>query len=66
SLRCAAATVSLQVLDDGCGFDSAAIAAGHFGVQIMEERAAEVGADLTIDTRPGEGTALQLIWSRTI
>lgn len=63
SMRCDGAQVSLQILDDGRGFDLQTIPTGHFGVQIMAERAAGIGAELVIDTHPGEGTDIQLIWS---
>lgn len=45
--------------DDGCGFDSAAASTG-FGQRGMRERAAEMGAALTIDSARGEGTLVQL------
>jgi signal transduction histidine kinase len=65
SLRCDAQRVTLQVLDDGRGFDVHAIEGGHFGVQIMGERAASVGANFVIDTHPGEGTEIQVTWRQT-
>ena len=29
---------------------------GHFGLAIMQERAGTVGAELTIESEPGDGT----------
>jgi PAS domain S-box-containing protein len=56
-------TVSLCVSDDGCGFDIAGIeAAGHFGLGIMHERAASVGACLQVESTPGQGTTVLLTW----
>jgi PAS domain S-box-containing protein len=56
-------TVSLCVSDDGCGFDMAGIeAAGHFGLGIMHERAASVGACLQVESTPGQGTTVLLTW----
>lgn len=63
SLRCLGDRVTLQVLDDGRGFDLTTIKAGHFGVQFMGERAAAIGAVLVVDTSPGEGTDIQVTWS---
>jgi two-component system nitrate/nitrite sensor histidine kinase NarX len=50
------------VEDDGCGFDLAAAAEkkGSFGLKIMQERAAEIGAQFHICSRPGIGTKVIL------
>jgi len=64
SLRCDEHTITLQVLDDGCGFDPGTIKVGHFGVGIMQERAAAIGATFFLDTHPGEGTDIQMSWRR--
>jgi PAS domain S-box-containing protein len=53
---------TLQVLDDGVGFDPERIGGDHFGVQIMQERAASIDAVLILDTAPGEGTEIKLHW----
>ena len=46
----------LVVEDDGCGFDPAAPrAGGGFGLLSMEERAVSVGAELHVDSAPGQG-----------
>lgn len=50
----------LHIVDDGCGFDTAAEHPGHFGLGNMHERARTVGAQLTITSAPGEGTELLL------
>lgn len=52
----------LTVQDDGLGFDIAEIN-DHFslGLSSMRERAALVGGDLTIISRPGSGTTVTLI-----
>ena len=47
----------LVIEDDGCGFDpGGAGAAGGFGLQSMQERAASVGAVLRVDSAPEHGT----------
>jgi signal transduction histidine kinase len=52
----------LEVRDDGRGFDPAwAAANGHFGLVGMRERAAAIGARLTIDSAPGRGTAVLVV-----
>ena len=47
----------LVIEDDGCGFDpDRPCAAGGFGLQSMQERAASVGAVLSVDSVPERGT----------
>ncbi|MCU0450835.1 MAG: hypothetical protein MUC97_13505 [Bernardetiaceae bacterium] len=49
--------LALQVADNGAGFDPAAGSPnGHYGLANMRKRAAEIGAQLTIDSQPGTGT----------
>jgi len=50
--------LKLVVADDGKGFDPTAAAPGHYGLRGIEERAAEIGARLTIDSGPGAGTTV--------
>jgi signal transduction histidine kinase len=54
--------VELQVCDDGRGFDLSDLPAGHFGVGIMRERAAAVGAEIEIHSEPGQGTQITVRW----
>jgi signal transduction histidine kinase len=49
----------LTVADDGRGFDASA-PRRRLGLTSMEERAAEIGGRLLLDTRPGEGTTVRL------
>ena len=51
----ATAPLRLRVIDDGAGFDPASCAAG-FGLGGMRERAALVGAQLSVRSGPGAGT----------
>jgi signal transduction histidine kinase len=47
----------LVIEDDGCGFDPAREhEAGGFGLQSMQERAASVGAVLSVESAPRHGT----------
>lgn len=52
----------LTVADDGDGFDPTTTDAGpeHIGTQLMGDLATEAGAELTIDSAPGEGTRVKL------
>ena len=49
----------LRVRDDGRGFDRRAPSSG-LGLRGMEERATAIGGDLSVTSRPGEGTELLL------
>jgi signal transduction histidine kinase len=52
-------TVSVQ--DDGVGMNGRGSPdAGHFGIQTMRERAESVGGGLSITSRPGAGTQVEL------
>lgn len=51
--------LSCAVEDDGFGFDPddrPGLAEGHFGLQGVEERVDELGGELSIRSRKGEGT----------
>ncbi len=49
---------SLEVRDDGGGFDPAAVNGGGSGLRTMRERASELGGTLTVRTAPGAGTTV--------
>jgi len=55
-------TVRLTVADNGAGFDPSTVTADHLGLKIMRERAEAIGAKLTIDSEPGEGTQISVVW----
>ncbi len=54
--------LSLQVSDDGCGFDvqAAAHASTGLGLTSMRERAHLLGGSLSIASRPGAGTVVKV------
>ena len=55
--------VDLCVEDDGCGFEpgqASAAEGGRFGMSSMRERAARIGAELRLDSRPGVGTKVSV------
>jgi signal transduction histidine kinase len=60
TLHTTAEVSRLTIADDGCGFDPSARhppARGHgWGLMIMRERAAAVGAEFAVDSAPGCGT----------
>ncbi len=54
--------VRLTVSDDGRGFDpdEPGIRGKRLGITSMEERAVELGGELTIESAPGRGTTIRL------
>ncbi len=52
--------ISLSIKDDGAGFDANQQRYGHFGIVGMLERAKEIGAILSIDSSPGQGTEVRV------
>lgn len=54
--------VNLSVVDDGYGFDTVDIPSGSMGLDIMRERAEEIGAELLISSEPDIGTTVELSW----
>jgi signal transduction histidine kinase len=65
SASLAATGLSLEVRDDGRGFDpDAAPARGHVGLTLVENRARAADGTLAIHSAPGEGTAVQVALGR--
>lgn len=48
--------VTLTIRDNGQGFAINEVSSNHMGLDIMQERAQEINADLTIDSTPGQTT----------
>ena len=68
--------VTLDVVDDGIGFDtskpvptnpvsSGPRAPGGFGLRSMMSRAAELGGILTVESTPGHGAAVSVLFDRS-
>ena len=54
--------VRLVVRDDGRGLSADAVdREDHFGMTMMDEQAALVGGELSIDSRPGDGTTVEVV-----
>lgn len=55
--------VTLEIIDDGIGFDEAAVeraplGGSGFGLRAIRERLVELGGQLEVESAPGEGAAL--------
>ncbi|HWF83153.1 MAG TPA: sensor histidine kinase [Streptosporangiaceae bacterium] len=62
-LRYQADGVSLEIADDGIGFDSGLVSEG-FGLRGMRTRVAEIGGKLTVRSAHGEGTTVTAVLTR--
>ena len=56
--------IELCIHDDGRGFDPAQTIPGHYGLDMMRERAEAVGAQLTVTSQAGQGTELIMLWTK--
>jgi signal transduction histidine kinase len=54
--------VRLSVRDDGTGFDPGPRGPEHLGLRSMQERAAEAGGLLRLESSPGRGTRVLFDW----
>jgi signal transduction histidine kinase len=52
--------LTLAVADDGVGFDPGAAPSGHYGLLGMREQAELIGAELHVDSAPGQGTRVSV------
>jgi len=58
--------IELRIHDDGLGFDpeQGTSEHGHYGLNMMRERAEAAGVLLTINSQPGRGTELIMHWAK--
>jgi signal transduction histidine kinase len=61
-LHCEAGYARLDISDDGHGFEPLAVQPGQLGLDIMRERAQAIGAELCIESHPGQGTHILVEW----
>jgi len=57
------AALQLRIEDNGVGFDPRAAIPGHYGLLGLREQADLIGARLTVDSGPNEGTRVIVAWS---
>ncbi|MBL9185740.1 MAG: sensor histidine kinase [Verrucomicrobiaceae bacterium] len=61
-LRCQSKDITLEIDDNGCGFDTTQnVPRGHFGLLGIQERANKLQAALKITSHLGKGTHIQVI-----
>lgn len=54
--------IKMVVKDDGIGYPSEGEYSGHMGLGIMRERASAINAIINLESQPGQGTGVTLIW----
>jgi nitrate/nitrite-specific signal transduction histidine kinase len=54
--------VVLRIRDDGRGFAPGDVPPGHLGLSTMGERAEGIGAALVVESGPGRGTEVTVVW----
>ncbi len=55
--------LEISIEDDGRGFDPAQVLAEgrqSFGLQVMRERATDIGGEVTVESKPGAGTRVRV------
>jgi PAS domain S-box-containing protein len=53
---------TLEIHDDGSGFDMTEVTGTSLGLNVMRERADEIGAELHIQSERGKGTHIIVVW----
>lgn len=54
----------VEIEDDGKGFDASQPEPnGHFGLKIMQARAAHIGGQVQVESEQGRGTRVTLLWT---
>jgi two-component system, NarL family, sensor histidine kinase YdfH len=54
------ALITLDIADNGIGFDPAQVTTGHYGLLGLRERARLMNGHLLIESEPGRGTIVRL------
>jgi signal transduction histidine kinase len=62
----AGGTAHLEVRDNGAGFDATQSFPGHMGLVSINERAASIGARVSVESTPAVGTVVRLTWQGDI
>ena len=66
TVSCAAGKYQFVVEDNGSGVDSSVSHEGHYGLEIMRERALRIGGEVEVESLQGLGTRVQLTFSAPV
>jgi signal transduction histidine kinase len=53
-------SVTLEIKDDGCGFDLAKIPSNHYGIRFMRERTQNLKGEFSLQSEIGFGTCITI------
>jgi PAS domain S-box-containing protein len=62
NLLCESDKITLKITDDGRGFDTTGVPSDSLGLGIMHERAEDILASLSVQSRTGQGTEVMVVW----
>lgn len=54
----------MDITDNGCGFNDKKITSTNLGLTIIRERAKLIGASISIESTPGKGTRIKVIYNK--
>src|SRR5215203_5438912 len=57
-MECTPEQITLEITDDGAGFEAQGDFPGHLGLRSMRERALRLGGTLTVESTSGKGTRI--------
>jgi PAS domain S-box-containing protein len=60
-MECYPDKITLEISDDGVGFDTSGDFPGHLGLRSMRERAERLGGTLEVESAPAEGTRIRAL-----
>jgi signal transduction histidine kinase len=64
-VNCLPDGITIEISDDGKGFDYKKITPEHLGLGIMEDRAKQINADFDIRSTKGKGTIVKMKWLKS-
>jgi PAS domain S-box-containing protein len=62
TLQCQPRQITMQIVDNGHGFEPAKTAPGSFGLGNMKERSSSIGASLDIESKVNGGAKITVVW----
>jgi PAS domain S-box-containing protein len=62
NLLCESDKITLKITDDGRGFDMTGVPSDSLGLGIMRERAEDILASLSVQSKMGQGTEVKVVW----
>jgi PAS domain S-box-containing protein len=62
NLHCESDKITLKITDDGRGFDMTGVPSDSLGLGIMRERAEDILASLSVQSKTGQGTEVIVVW----